>query len=164
VPRSGEIDHSLAPVQFLKHRRKAGIAGIFAVVIREQADAVGLQLVERVGDLAQAALDIRERQACEQPEAAGMLLPHLRGVIVALSRQAPRAFGIAKPEPRRRDRGDRLLDSIAVHRLDRMLWRPDRRLAGDQQRPDALVPDKPHVIRRQNMMVDVNSVGMHGEK
>src|SRR6478672_1984669 len=93
-----------------------------------------------------------------------MVLPHLCGIVVALSRQAPRAFGVAKPEARRGNRGNGFLDSVAVHCLNRMLWRPDGSFAGHQQRPDALVPDKPHIIGRQNMMVDVNSVGMHGEK
>ena len=64
-----EIDHRLAAVEFLEHRRKSRIAGIFAVIIGQQADAVGLQLVQRIGDFAQAALDIGQRQAREHAEA-----------------------------------------------------------------------------------------------
>src|SRR6185437_8396944 len=91
-----------------------------------------------------------------------MIVAHLRRVIVAFAGQAPRGFDIAKPQAWRRNRRNRFLNAIAVHRLDGMLRRPYRCLARYQQRTNAVVTDDPDVVRRQNVMMDVNSMRMHG--
>ena len=78
-----DVDERLAPVELLEHRIEARIADPFIVIARHELDPVGLQHVERIGDLAQAALDIGHRQRREQSEAAGMIAHHLRRVIVA---------------------------------------------------------------------------------
>ena len=53
-----EIDDRFAPVELVEDRRIGGIARPGLAVAGQQADAVELQHVERIFDLAQAALDI----------------------------------------------------------------------------------------------------------
>ena len=65
------VDHAFAPVQFGEHRREGGITEVFRFVIGIEADAVGLEGVERVFDFVEAALDVGERQRHEEAEAAG---------------------------------------------------------------------------------------------
>src|SRR5258708_26588691 len=91
-----------------------------------------------------------------------MIEPNLGRVVVALARQTSRGVDIPEPQARRGDRGDRLLDAVAIHRLDRMLRRPFRRLAGDDQRSDPIIAHRSNVAWRQNMMVDVNTMCWHG--
>jgi hypothetical protein len=87
------IDQRLAPIEFCHHRQKQGGAEPFVAVARHQADAVGLERVERIGDLLQAAVDIGQRHRCETAEASGMVRQQLGRIFVALARKL--AGGVA---------------------------------------------------------------------
>src|SRR3546814_17569065 len=50
----------------------------------------------------------------------------------------------------------RRLDAVAVHRRDRVLGRPFRRLPRDDQRADPGVADDADIVGRQDMVVDVD--------
>ena len=164
VARGGggvEIDHRAAPVELVEYRREIGIAGIFAAVIGEQADAVGLELVERMADFRQARIHVRQGQAGEDAEALGMVAAQLGGVVVGAAAQALRRLGIAEPEAGRRDRRQRGGDAVAVHRLDRDLRAPGRRLVGDADRADEIVADLGDIVGRQDVVMDVDAVRGH---
>jgi len=80
------VDHGLR--RFSSHDRcEGGIAEEFAFIVGHHADAVGLQRVERVFDLAKRALDIRQRHRAEQAEAARILGDEARAEVVGLTRQ-----------------------------------------------------------------------------
>src|SRR5207247_533909 len=77
--RHGGMDEqrNLAAVEFVEHRREGRVPKWLAGIAREQPDAVELQGVERIGGLAQAAFDVRQRDGGEHPEPAGEIPRHL---------------------------------------------------------------------------------------
>ena len=114
-----EIDHRLAPVELVEHRREGLVAGILVDVVGRQRDAVGVERVVGVFDLAQAALDVRQRQRREMAEAALVVRLHLRRRPRCIRGRSVRdACGVAEPDARRRDRQHRHRDAVLVHRLD----------------------------------------------
>ena len=68
------IDHGLTPIELLEHRHEGLVAEIFVAVAGVQADAVGLEHVERIFDLAQRAFGIGQRNGGEQPKRPGLSL------------------------------------------------------------------------------------------
>ena len=118
------VDHGLAPVELGHHRLERGIAEPLVAVAREQADAVGLERIESIFDLAQARFNIRERQRCEHAEAARIVDHEARCKVVALARDPAALRVIADPDTGRGDRRDGRGDAGAVHVLNRFLDRP----------------------------------------
>lgn len=88
-----DIDDRAAAVQFVQDRRERGVTQPFAGVARQQADAVGAQGVQRMGDLGQAGVDLGQGQAGEQAEAAGMVAHHGGAEFVARAGGFRRAAG-----------------------------------------------------------------------
>ena len=109
------IDDGLAPVELFHHRQKRGIAEPFVAVARHQADTVGLQRIERIGDLLQAAVGIGQRNHRKTSEPAGMIRRELRRVIVALARQFSCGLAGGEIERRRGHREDRGCHARFVH-------------------------------------------------
>ncbi len=99
-----EVGDRLAPVQFGKHRREHRVARPLVAVARHEADAVRLEHVQRVLDLAQGAFHVRHRHGREQAEAPRMRARHLGTVVVADARHLARRFRLAEPDAWRRDR------------------------------------------------------------
>ena len=155
--RMGEHQR-LAAVQFLHHRLEGGIAQPFVAIAGEQHDAVGLERVEAVFELAQAGFDVGQRQRREHAEAAGMVGGELRRIVVALARDAAALRVVADPDAGRGDRGDRGGDAGLVHVGERLLRRPGdgRRL---QQRAHLL-----DVFRRRDVMMDVDAMRLGGAR
>ena len=91
------VDHGLAAVELGIDRREGRIAEIFAVVARQQADAVGLERVEGVFDFLQAAVGVRRRDRREQAEAAGMIAHELGAVFVDLAAELAGFLVVAPP-------------------------------------------------------------------
>ena len=92
------INHGLAAIEFLEHRRVQGIAEPFVAVIGLQPDAIRLERIEGVLDLAQAAgselvvaIEIAVDQATE-------------GMLRAFNLYVLLAGGIAADAPARRSR------------------------------------------------------------
>ncbi len=149
--RMGEHQR-LAAVQFLHHRLEGGIAQPFVAVAGEQDDAVGLEHVEAIFELAQAAFDVGQRQRREHAEAAGMVGGELRRIVVAVARDAAALRVVADPDAGRGDRGDRGRDAGLVHVGERLLRRPgDRRRL--QQRAHLV-----DVLGRSDVMMHVDAV------
>lgn len=67
------VDNRLAPIEFFHDGQKQRISEPLVTVTRHEADPVGLERVERIGDLLQASLDVRERNHCKASEAAWMV-------------------------------------------------------------------------------------------
>ncbi|OIQ63139.1 hypothetical protein GALL_553220 [mine drainage metagenome] len=118
------VDHDLAPVEFFHHGQKGGIAEPLVVIVRQQADAVELEGVERVRDLLQAAVDVGERKHCETSEAARMVGDQLCGVFVALAHELARGFSRREIDARLRHREHRNRDARLVHVGERLLGGP----------------------------------------
>ena len=89
-----DIDHRLAPIQFLVDRGKRGIAEILGLVTGQQADAVRLEHFEGVFDLLEAALHVGWRDDCKQAEPAGVVSHEPRAVLVELTREPARLLDI----------------------------------------------------------------------
>ena len=69
--RRMRIDHGFAAVQLLEDRKEVGISQEFPAVARPEVDAVGLERLERILDLAKGALDIGKRDRGERPKRPG---------------------------------------------------------------------------------------------
>src|SRR5215472_9317726 len=102
------IYHRLASIQLLHHRLECGVAEELPLVIGHQADALHLEGIERVLDLAKGTVNIRERHGREHPEAAGMVGNDLGAELVVLAGELSRGVEIAK-----KTLGS-LMDNIAV--------------------------------------------------
>ena len=88
-----EIDHCLAAIELVEDGLKAHVPQPTIAVARHQANAVGLQRVEGVLDLAKARLGIPHRECCEQAEPALVVGNHARGELVEpLRAHLQRAF------------------------------------------------------------------------
>ena len=66
-----KVDQRVAAVQLSEHRRDARIPRPHVAEIGGEPDAVDPQDIERILDLAQRALDIRQGQCCEHAEPPG---------------------------------------------------------------------------------------------
>jgi len=102
------------------HRRlQLLVAQVHVVVVSVQRDAVGMEPVERVLDLAQRQVDVREWQRCEQSEPAWELGDRCGAVLVDTSRQVgPVLRRLEEPDAGRRDRQHSGADTDVVHHRD----------------------------------------------
>ena len=137
-----------AAIELGHDRLERRIAQPLVAIAGEQRDAVRLELVEPVFDLAQARLDMRQRHRHERPEPTRMVGRKLRRIVVGIPRKAAALLVIADPHARRRHRRDGGGDGGAVHVLERALRRPveRRRLQArahllDEERGDDVVMD-----------------------
>ena len=102
------VDQRLAAIEFLHDRQEQRIAKPLVAIARHQGDAVGLQRVERVGQLAQAAFGIGERQHREIAEPSGMIRDQLGGILVRLAAELSRRIALGEID------AGVVTDSIAV--------------------------------------------------
>ena len=158
------IDDRLAPVQLLEHRRERGIAQRLAVIVREQADSIGLQGVEGIFDLLQRAFGVGRRHHGEKAEAGGVIVDGAGGAFVPVAREAARGPDVAEPDPGGGDRADGAGDAMLVHHLDGLFGRPAqeplRRGAGVLVGGVALLLFL-HIGARQEMVVHVDAARRH---
>src|SRR4051794_24376900 len=102
-----DVDHRLAPVEFLIDRRKGGVAEILVLVTGQQPDAVCLEGVEGILDLPETAVHVWRRNHGKETKAAGMVLSHLGAVFIELARKIPRLLDIISiPDAGLSDRKD----------------------------------------------------------
>ena len=152
------VDDGLASIQLLEHRRELRIAQPGVAVAGQDADAVRLECVERVGDLLQAALHVGQRQHREEAETALVVGHHLRGgVLVHLARELARFLRVPEPDAGRGDRQHRGLRPDAVERLDgssRRIVLPCRE-AGDRA-DRVLRTEECEKTGRDKMLMDVD--------
>src|SRR5262249_56069070 len=112
-------------IELVGDRGEGRIAEILVLVTGQQADAVGVERVEGVFDLSEAALRVGWRDHGEQAEAAGMVPYHLGAVLVELARKAARLLDVVSvPDPGLDDREDPARNPALVHLLDRGPGRP----------------------------------------
>jgi hypothetical protein len=94
------VGHRMAPIELLQHRPERVIAEELALIIRHQADAIHFQGVERIFDLPQRAVHIRQRHRREHAEAAGMIGDQLGGKVVGLAGESARGIVVAEKDAR----------------------------------------------------------------
>src|SRR5262249_34533951 len=100
--------YGLASIQLLHHRLECGVAEELPLVIGHHADAVHLEGIERVLNLAQGTADVRKRHGREHPEPARMVRNDLGAELVGLAGELSRSVEIAK------ENAGSLMDNIAV--------------------------------------------------
>src|SRR6185437_3853645 len=148
------IDKGFAAMELLEQREVMRIAEPPIAHIGHERDAVGLQRIERVFRLAQAALDIEDRHRGEKPETAAMIGRLAGHELVPLPRHRAIARLIAGTPHRGtiRHRQDRRSDTALVHILKRDRRGPalDSRRAADAAAHQ--------VEDRRRMMMDVDAV------
>ncbi len=118
------IDHRLAPIELVEDRVIVGIAEPFIADAGHQIDAVGLQHVIGVLDLAKGALDVEDRQHRELAEPARMVASELGDVIVPFPSQAARVFLVRPNAYGVRQRDDGRAHAALFHVIDRLVERP----------------------------------------
>ena len=109
-----------------------------------------MKRVERIGDLAQTRVDVGQRQARKQSEAASMIGDHACAVVVAFAVDRDEALLRNQRQPRRGDRRERRGDAGCVHVVERRLRRP---VAGDAPREIVLVANELGDERRSEEVV-----------
>ena len=67
-----DVDDGSASIELLHHGIEAGISEPAIAIARHEHDAVCMELIEGVFDLAQSAIDVRKRERGEEPESLGM--------------------------------------------------------------------------------------------
>ena len=151
-----------APVQFGKERPERRIPGILVVVARQDADAVGLQHVERIDGFGERSLHVGERHCREISEASGEIAQQRSGVLVARAGKfSRRVAGAAEHrEAGGRHREHCNCNSRTVHLLDRVRGVPVqyRRGIGIGSGRD-LRPPGGQVRWRNEMVVHVDAAG-----
>ncbi len=81
--RGMDEHHRLAAAELGKHLVEHRIAEVTATLVREQADTVQAQHIERVGHLLQRAIDVRQRQRGEPAEALRVVAHEARLKFIA---------------------------------------------------------------------------------
>ena len=165
------VDDGLAPVEFGEDGVEGRIAEPFVAVAREEADAVGLEVVEPVGDLLETAGGVGQRDRREHAELR-MLLAQLGAIIVQFARKAATLSHVAQEDAGRADRQDRLADAARLHFVQVFGDRPvDRRrrhharghhLLDVERRRDVRVNVDP--LRRRARGLSVAAAGRGGER
>src|SRR5262249_17120347 len=131
----------------------------FVAVVRHQADAIGLENVERVRDLAQAAFDIWQRKRGEEAEPGWMVAHELCGVFVAAARDTTRGLHVAEPDARIGNRYHRRIDAMLIHLAECALRRP---LGNQSRTTGGGAENRPRGLdecRREDVMVHVDHHG-----
>src|SRR6516165_10662838 len=118
------IHHRLASIQLLHHRLECGVAEELPLVIGHQADALHLEGIERVLDLANGTVNIRKRHGREHPEPARMVSNDLGAELVGLAGELSRAVEIAKKDTWLANGQYRGCHTTMVHIVDRLRYRP----------------------------------------
>jgi hypothetical protein len=107
-------------VELRVERVEAGRALVHARVVGQQADAVGLEFVERVAKLVDRGRHVGKREGGEEPEPVGPALRAAAAVLVQRPGEARPAVGRYELQ-RHRDRQHRDVDAVAVHAAQRRL-------------------------------------------
>ena len=144
-------------VERLHDRIEMGIPQELLAVACEQADAMVLERAERMIDLGNRLAQVPHRHHRERTEALGPARAKLARILVAAPRQRGGLGGIAELHARLRERGQRELDAILVHQLERALGRP-LGVAADRG-PGTGRVNGVLVERRDEMEVDVDAAG-----
>lgn len=110
-----DVHHGFAAVELLMNGRHPGIAEPEIAIARIQPDPVRLQRIERIFDLPKSTRRVRGRDRRKEAEAAGVIGPQLRRIVVALATDFPHFIGFAEQEPRSGDGEDRGGRAAAVH-------------------------------------------------
>ena len=157
--RRMHVDDRAAAIQLVDDRRERRIAEPAIGIARQKADAVRFQRVERILDLAQAVVDVRQRQAREKPEALAMIRRHARAEVVAFAVDREKTLVRNEREAGRRDGRERGRDARRVHVLDGHLRRPVARDAAGQivLVLDQLCDER----RRKEMVMNVDARMVH---
>src|SRR5882672_3137933 len=92
--RGMRIDNGLAPVELFVYGRENRVAGPLIAVTRPQADAVGLERIECIFDLAQTSFCVGQRDRRKVSKAPGIVSDQLLRVVVILARQFARPLGL----------------------------------------------------------------------
>src|SRR5580698_5743339 len=82
-------DHRFSTLELVEDGVESLVAEIDAARVREQNDAVQAQHVERVRELGEGPVDVRQRQASERAKARRTRLYQLRGQLVAAASERP---------------------------------------------------------------------------
>ena len=136
------------PIEFFEDRHLRGVARPHLCGTRVHRDAVRVERVERVLDLAQTAVRVGQRHGRKEPESTGMILPQRGGELVGASRQVARLGGTFVQRLGKRRAGyDRGGNSVPVHVAKSDLGRPGPRGAIQEGRQIVMVDiDTPGVI------------------
>ena len=153
--QAGMDEHdSGALVQHREHGIERRIAQELAAVAREQRNTIESEGIETVSDLIERALRAPHRDGDKGAEAPGPACHQLGGIFVAAPRQELRAFLCAKSDPGLRQRGERDLDAVGVHDIERERRGPVRIFADGGTAARGI--DRVAVERRNQVEMDVD--------
>ena len=146
------VDHRFPAIELFPHRREGGVAEVFILVSRHEAQAFGLERIECVLDFLQASFDIGQRQRREVAEATRVVARELRRIVVALARDLAALFQVTCGGARLHERHHRQGNAALVHLLDRHGRRPLHR------RARAAAGDFIEIAGINEMVVNVDTV------
>ena len=147
-------DHRLAPLKFCEDRLQNGISQAHAPGVREENKTIESEDIERVRQLFQRGIDIRQRETSETCEPVRSGMNEFGCEFVASPRQRPGLLAITKVHTRRTHGCYGNVDSGVVHERDHCLFGPLKRgqPSDGSMRIICLLPKEV----RQNVMVGVD--------
>jgi hypothetical protein len=148
------VDRRLAAVEFFPDRREVRVAQPLVLVAGHAADAIDLERIERVGDLLEALVDVRQWKHRPGTEPPGMIALHLLCELIRLASDPDRDFFAERSHLGSRWRRHRCRDASLVHVLDGLLDRPvlQRKVTA----PDHFHCPEP--ARRHDMVMHVDAM------
>jgi hypothetical protein len=146
-----------SPLQLLEQGLEPLVGQIHAVRVGKEDDAIQLQDIERIGQLGESAIHIRQWQRGEAAKPLWTLLYHPCGKLVAAPRQAARPRIVSDMNPWSGDRGDCNINGRVVHQRQRARLIPRRRRDATNG-VSAVVGLAPEKVRK-NMMTNVDGEG-----
>ena len=148
--------HVGAPaVQFGHQRVERRVAEVDARRVGREDDAVEAEHVERIGQLGQRAVDVRQRQHREAAEAPRLPLDLRRDQLVHPPREVVGETLVAEPHTGRRQQQDRGVDRVPRHQRVQCLLRPRREREAEQ----VAALELPPVVGGQHVGVRVDPRG-----
>ncbi len=141
-----------ARIERIPHWGKALIAVVDPADVGQQRDPVELQHVERVVELRDRGVRVRERQHGEAGEPRRIGAHERRGLLVDEPRQVDRERSVAEPHPGRRQGHDGGVDRVAIHQRIHLPCRP----RGQRQRQQAPLLERAPVVIRDDVGMGVD--------
>src|SRR5258705_621221 len=147
-------DHRLAALKFCEDRLQSSVSQVHAPGVREEHNTIESEDVERVCQLFQRGIDIRQWETSETCEPVRSGLNEFGREFVASPCQRPGLLAVAKVHSRGANRRHGNVDPGVVHERDHRLFGPLKRRQ-PSHRSMKIIGLSPEEVR-QNVMVGVD--------
>jgi hypothetical protein len=114
------VDDSLSAIQLLIEWIERFVTEPLIFVVGPHAHTIGLQRIHRVGSFTKTPFNIRQRQGRKYAEAARIVRPQFRRILIAVAGDLSDALNTAEPDARTGNRSQRGCSSPLIHVFERL--------------------------------------------